>query len=242
MFGEIVPCGSGMLLYGRAVAERSEIMSDADDQSQHEDVTRTRDGWRSERHDDFEEDENDPVHPVNPDWRSGRIHRSASDRRSGSRQLIPRSAQDIPTWLQAGGWRYVAGAAAALLLLLALILWFREPAPLQTSLEEPTAISSTESGAGSDGTTFLQPSVTPLAEPTSPPAQTGFVVSGTEGQGLFLRSDHDSASQVLETLPEGTRVEQAGEDFQGADRVWRRVRAPSGQEGWVAVDWLQPAQ
>lgn len=218
-------------------------MSDADDQSQHEHVTRTREGWRSERHDDFEDDERDPVHPVNPDWRSGRIHRSASDRRSGSRQLIPRSAQDIPIWLQAGGWRYVAGAAAVVLLLLALILWFRAPAPLQTSQEaEPTTISSTESGAGGDASTFIQPTVAPAVEPTSPPAESAFVVANTEGQGLFLRSDHDSASQVLETLPDGTRVERVGEDFQGADRVWRHVRAPSGQEGWVAVDWLQPAQ
>jgi hypothetical protein len=68
-----------------------------------------------------------------------------------------------------------------------------------------------------------------------------FVVINTGDLGLFLRADHSTEAQVIETLPDGTRVEKVGEDFTGPDRVWRNVKVPSGQQGWVAVEYLQPA-
>jgi LysM repeat protein len=43
---------------------------------------------------------------------------------------------------------------------------------------------------------------------------------------------------MLEQLPNGTQVEQIGEDVEGADYTWRPIRTPSGVEGWVATDWL----
>jgi hypothetical protein len=46
---------------------------------------------------------------------------------------------------------------------------------------------------------------------------------------------------MLATLPEGTRVETLGNEHIGPNYVWYKVRGPEGQEGWVAIDWLQPA-
>lgn len=214
-------------------------MSEADDQPPSERATRTRsEGWRNERM-SAPGDDRDPL--VNPDWRSSRINRPTGAQRGGPSKLFPTSPQEIPAWLQGGGWRIVAGLAALLVLVLVVLLLLRgTPAPLQTSLDvQPT--SDALSGVGSDGPALEQPTVTSVPQPTAPPAQSAFVVANTDGQGLFLRADHDSASQQLETLPDGTRVQQIGEDFPGPDRVWRHVRAPSGKEGWVAVDWLQPA-
>ncbi len=77
--------------------------------------------------------------------------------------------------------------------------------------------------------------------PTPVPQPTVFVVRGTGQAGLILRADHSATSAVRESLVDGTRVEQIGEDVVGTNYVWRPVRTPSGVEGWVAVDWLEPA-
>jgi SH3-like domain-containing protein len=69
-----------------------------------------------------------------------------------------------------------------------------------------------------------------------------YVVSGTDVQGLILRSGPGTENQALKTLPEGTRIEFLGEEQQGGDYVWLRVRDPEGTEGWVARDFTQPAQ
>jgi hypothetical protein len=102
--------------------------------------------------------------------------------------------------------------------------------------EQPAA---SEPVLGTGSSVDAQPSVT--AAPTVPPAPQFFVVTGTGGQGLFLRPEPSTVGEALTTLPDGTRVEQIGEDVPGADRVWRQVRAPDGQEGYVAVDFLTPA-
>ncbi|NJK79488.1 MAG: SH3 domain-containing protein [Chloroflexaceae bacterium] len=56
-----------------------------------------------------------------------------------------------------------------------------------------------------------------------------------------MRSGPSTDSQVLGTLSDGTVVEQIAEDSIGPNYAWRNVRAPDGAEGWVAVDFLQPA-
>jgi uncharacterized protein YgiM (DUF1202 family) len=69
-----------------------------------------------------------------------------------------------------------------------------------------------------------------------------FIIVGTGINGLPLRSDPSATSTVIETLREGTRVEQIdAEDHFGDSFIWRYVRSPSGQKGWVAVDFLQPS-
>jgi hypothetical protein len=77
--------------------------------------------------------------------------------------------------------------------------------------------------------------------PTAPAQALFFIVTGTSGEGLFLRPQPSSQGDPLTTLPDGTRLEQIGDDVPGGDYVWRHVRAPDGQEGYVAVDFLTAA-
>ena len=67
-----------------------------------------------------------------------------------------------------------------------------------------------------------------------------FVVSGTGTSGLFLREDHSTSSQTIATLPDGTKVEVIGPDFQDGSRTWKNVKTDKG-EGWVASDFLVAA-
>jgi hypothetical protein len=84
------------------------------------------------------------------------------------------------------------------------------------------------------------------ASQTAAPAGAGgeggrtFVVSGTGTSGLFLRADHSTSSQTLATLPDGTKVEVTGPDFQDGSRTWKKVKTDKG-EGWVASDFLVAA-
>jgi hypothetical protein len=197
--------------------------------------------------------------PLRPDWRAGRT--TGGGRRSATATLS--SPQEFQLWLQRGGWMVIALAALVVVLALVFLL-------MQTRAESPNPFSSTSSpgtgqvsaggsdasgAAGGDseapatsgGNTelqeiFEQPTVTPLPA-TEPPAASGefFVVSGTGTNGLFLRPGPSTDGGPIKTLPEGTRVEKIGEDEFGANFVWRPVRDPEGAEGWVAVDFLQPA-
>jgi hypothetical protein len=99
--------------------------------------------------------------------------------------------------------------------------------------------------ASADPGTGAQPATNiPGTDPgQQPPAGSGgaFTVTGTGTEGLFLRQDHATTAQILATLPEGTRVESLGETFNDGTRDWLKVRTPTG-EGWVAQQYLQPAQ
>lgn len=185
------------------------------------------------------DDEWKDYEPVNPDWRSSRSTRSGTRRATRAMSTSP---QEVQIWLQQGGWRYIAAAAVLLILALILLLSVNRNARNDAPAIGET-LGTAVPGSQSESGTILQQQSTTTAEPPTSAAPTAeaFVVVNTNGLGLFLRADHDSNSVVLETLPDGTRVEQIGEDFAGPNYVWRHVRAPSGQEGWVAVEWLEPA-
>lgn len=177
--------------------------------------------------------------PVNPGWRSERT----GSRRAPRRGALPSSPQEFQLWLQAGGWRYLAGIAVLLIVLLIALLAFtrsdqREAGlgfgePASTTVAEPAPGGAV--GVPADGL----PTVT--LPPPSPAAPQRFVVTGTGVEGLFLRPGPTTSGAPLTTLPEGTVVEQIGEDVPGDNYLWRQVRAPDGQEGYVAADFLTPA-
>jgi hypothetical protein len=206
--------------------------------------------------DDIEADQG--ASTVNPRWRRERISRANERGTTGSMYSYP---QEIAVWMQKGG-KYLVAAIA--LVFVALLIFgliqrtqerqasgvFNDGTPPQdessvftTDGEEavPTAAVSTGEVPG----LIEQPTITPGTAPQSPDsAGTGefFVVVGTGTDGLFMRPEPNTSGAPVATLPEGTRVEQVGEDVTQPDFVWRKVRAPDGTEGWVAIDWLQPAQ
>jgi hypothetical protein len=178
--------------------------------------------------------------PVNPDWRSTR----SSQRTARRKSALPSSPQEFQLWLQKGGWRYGLGIALLLVGVLIALLAFGR------SGEREAGLGLGESGAGADTpaldlTPIIAQPEAPVteAEPAAPPpaAFGRFAVVGTGGQGLLLRPGPSRDGAALATLPDGTQVEQIGEDVAGGDFVWRQVRAPDGQEGWVAVDFLVAA-
>jgi hypothetical protein len=190
---------------------------------------------------------------VNPDWRSRRKATGSRGARR-TRRAPSASPQEMQIWLQQGGWMYVAGVAFIFVVALVIMLSLNNSNDTtattnQTPLAATSASTSGDNGSeessapGVGDTLEPLPTVTPIPTTAAPtPMQTqAFIVSGTGNYGLFLRADHSPNATILETLRDGTRVEQIDEDFHGASYVWRKVRAPSGQEGWVAVDWLQEA-
>lgn len=177
--------------------------------------------------------------PVNPGWRSER----ATGRRAARRGALPSSPQEFQLWLQAGGWRYLAGIAALLVVLLIALLAFARNGQREAGLPpiEERTTSGPVLGVGGDNPAAPDalPTVTPA--PPTPAAPQFFIVTGTDGLGLFLRPEPSTAGAPITTLPDGTRLEQIGDDVPGGDYVWRHVRAPDGTEGYVAVDFLTPA-
>lgn len=180
--------------------------------------------------------------PVRSDWLSSRQASRPRPRRGGT---VPSSREEFVVWLERGGWRtaalVAAGTFAAIML---MIVVGNRAGNAPQPLAQPTsaAVLGGNNGAGPLPTLSLQPSVTPAAPPA---AATGakFRVINTDQQGLFLRSDHEvNTANILETLPDSTEVTIIGEDYVGSDRVWKKVRAPSGKEGWVASDFLEKVQ
>lgn len=180
-------------------------------------------------------DNSDDTSRYNREWRRERTVRTTS------RSAPLASPQVFAVWLQRGGWIVVAGLVALLLggLIVALIGEHNERQAKNPFTPQATAIPA------QGGVPPGLPTVTPdlgaaPAAPDGAPAA-AFVVVNTGGLGLRMRASPGTDGAVVETLPDGARVEQIGEDSIGSNYVWRKVRAPSGTEGWVAVDFLQPA-
>lgn len=176
-------------------------------------------------------DEWTQTEPVNPGWRKER----SGTRRAPRRNALPSSPQEFQLWMQAGGWRYLAGVAALFVVLLIALLAFsrneQREAGFDFQITAPTVGAPVLGNSPSDDT--LEPP--PSAPPPAPPR---FVVTGTGSQGLFLRSQPSTSGVIHTTLPEGTVVEQIGDDIPQADRLWRQVRAPDGRDGYVAAEFL----
>lgn len=176
----------------------------------------------------------EPPDPVSPAWRSERTRMTGRRRSAASR--LPSNRGDLMVWLQRGGWRWLA-LAAGLIVLLVVVFALRGG-------EQTTAFDqATQEAVPEEALTLPTVTLAPV-EPTSvpSPAAQAFVVVGTAEQGLFLRPEPNTNNAPLKTLPEGTRVEALGEESQGSDYVWVRVRDAEGAEGWVARDFLSPAE
>lgn len=201
-----------------------------------EDVRTTRSSRRSNQPTERLTGRADPGDPVNPNWRSERV--TGRNRRT---QTLPSSRQEFMLWLQYGGWRFLAiGATVVIIAILAVIFIPKNSRPLARAT--PTA----ESGIGQALPELPSPTpllvATPQIESSGAGGGVQFRVLNTGAEGLFLRSDPSSNNAPIKTLPDGTLVTIIGDDSVGADRVWKHVRDPDGTEGWVAADFVEPAQ
>ncbi len=176
-----------------------------------------------------------------PEWRR-RPLASSPPAEEEPRRSRAAGGNRVVRWFRDGGYLWVGGVLVVLVFVGAFLL-------LQNRLESgearnPFAENSTAPSQAEPGVvpTAPLPGAAQQPQPAAPPNSGGggFVVAGTANEGLFLRDAPSSSSTVLTTLPEGTRVEQIGDDQQADNLTWRNVRAPDGQEGWVAIDWLRP--
>lgn len=107
-----------------------------------------------------------------------------------------------------------------------------EPTPAANPLtptEPPAAPTPTAPAATPTSAPTEVPTITPTSEP---------VAVVTSEVGLYLR-EAPGGTEQLELLPVGTTLILLGgqETVDGAE--WREVRAPSGAEGWVAVEFIE---
>lgn len=223
-------------------AQRQE-MSNYDKQSPHERLTRSArrsretaapETRRRERPGSSPEAEGEEQTIPLRHWRRDRVSRTKGWYSFG---FFPTSPQELQLWLQKGGWLFLVGGAFLLLLLFGTVIVNKRQNRLQNAQSTNFATPSPFVAEA------LPPSLpTPTGLPATPTIKpTFFVVVNTNGQGLFLRLEHSAESQPLETLVDGMRLEQIDYDFVGPTFAWRKVRTPTGKEGWVAADWLQPA-
>jgi hypothetical protein len=84
------------------------------------------------------------------------------------------------------------------------------------------------------------PTVEPTPEPTeAPPTPAPVTAVVTSEVGVWLRGTPSTTGEQLEWVLNGTVLtvlpgQQTADDFQ-----WQQVRTPAGNEGWVAVDFIQ---
>ena len=87
---------------------------------------------------------------------------------------------------------------------------------------------------------------TPSADPdesTPAPDTTDvtYVVANTGGSGVYIRSTLDPADRI-KAWPDGTNMVVVGPDVTEDGVVWKNVRDPDGNEGFVPADYLVPAE
>ena len=186
-------------------------------------------------------------------WRSDR-RRGTTPTPAASGRMPVVTQQRVASWLTNGGWKIVAGAAVALVVLLVFMLLTNTPDGTTGGL--PTTVPGANSGL--NGVTpgqvnvGVEPTIAPAVDPNQPAvdpnqpaidpnqpaAGARFAVTGTGTEGLFLRDN--PGGSILKTMPEGTAVEKLGE--QNIDGVlWFNIREPGGLTGWSSSAFLAPA-
>jgi beta propeller repeat protein len=94
------------------------------------------------------------------------------------------------------------------------------------------------------------PSVASSSPPAGPPALAQqpppqltqrYVVANTDGAGASLRAGPGLNADRLKVLPEGASVTALGPTQSADGLLWRQVRDPNNDLGWIASDYLAPA-
>lgn len=79
------------------------------------------------------------------------------------------------------------------------------------------------------------------AAPTAAaPQPTAFIVANTGGDGVYLRRSPNPQDR-LRAWPDKTRMESAGPDVDVNGLIWKQVRDPAGNVGYIPQQYLSPA-
>lgn len=82
------------------------------------------------------------------------------------------------------------------------------------------------------------PSADPDEQTPAPDApEVTYVVGNTGGSGVYIRRTLDPADRI-KAWPDGTEMVVVGQDVTEDDVVWKNVRDPDGNEGFVPAEFL----
>ncbi len=157
----------------------------------------------------------------------------------------------------------VSFSRSAVMLLVAIILFaiygvlpnngepeFLETETPSTTMAPTTAITqtadSTQLPVGETSTAIPVDTITPDDEPTGVPGPTGTPIPSNQAitavvesfNGLYLRTEPDTESQELELVLDGTELIVLDGREPAGQPEWQQVRAPSGLEGWVFIQFI----
>lgn len=116
------------------------------------------------------------------------------------------------------------------------------PAPTATRAAVPTFTAPP--AAPTSQTPPTATVVLPIGTPQETPAPTEIgpgaqvVVQGTGGTGLNLRAEPGTGAQIVTNAREGTVLTVLEGPQEAGGYTWWRMRAPGGQEGWGAANWI----
>lgn len=111
-----------------------------------------------------------------------------------------------------------------------------------TGTVDATTPSASGSPAGSAVATTASPGAAGsprAATPAPSPTPVLFLITGTNGEGVRLRSS--PGGPAIKVYPEGARLEQIGPDQDLQGTLWRNVRTADGAVGWVAAQYTSLA-
>ena len=116
------------------------------------------------------------------------------------------------------------------------------PQPSPAGLPGPVA---SPPPAGPTPITLAPPHPAPVQgqPPAGSPGQSqAAVVRGTGGSGARLREQPGNAGAIIMVLSEGTPLLIVGADRAADGMTWRNVRAPNGNTGWIAAQFVATGQ
>ena len=118
-------------------------------------------------------------------------------------------------------------------------------APVPTATQAPPTVTHTaiplNPTVASSPTTATATEIPPTATPTEvPPTRTvtaNWTVGNTGGEGVYIRRTADMDDRI-KAWPDGTEMVVVGPDVTAEDILWKNVRDPDGNAGFVPAEYL----
>jgi hypothetical protein len=104
-------------------------------------------------------------------------------------------------------------------------------------LERPVVVAPSEDAIATAAAPTPIGAQQPAAPASDRPIQTARI-GGTGGIGAFLRASPRLADR-MRAWPDGTVMQLLGEETHAEGRLWLRVTAPDGVDGWIPADYLR---